>query len=258
MHGSLRFLASGCAVLLFSTAQQGLAFSLGVRAGAGLELLTLTGIKLIQTAENKQITTDEDIQRSPFHFGLDLVVTPVQMGALGVSALVGFRSTSAKVDGPFNDERQFSYLPIGASVDYSLGALRFSGLGIYDLAMSPKLTVSSASTNTKAELEVKGLSRLRFGALAEYFILKNLSVYASGELVTGSFENSEGSFAVQDNEKNPLDVTVSAVKNKMSGFSIGGGVAYTYALSTPAEEPKIKKSSGKKKRKKSRARKKKK
>lgn len=40
----------GIAILaILLTSQEGRAFSLGVRAGAGMELLTMTGIKLIRT-----------------------------------------------------------------------------------------------------------------------------------------------------------------------------------------------------------------
>lgn len=243
----------GIAILaILLTSQEGRAFSLGVRAGAGMELLTMTGIKLIRTDENKQITSDDEIQRTPIQFGLDLVVTPVQFGAIGVSAIVGFRGTSAKVEGPFNDEREFNYLPVGASVDYTLGSLKFSGYTLYDLALGPKLTVSSASTNTSAALDVKGLSRLRFGALGEFFILKNLSVFAGADLVSGSFENGPGQINVQDDAGGLLDVTVSPVQNKVSGFSFGAGVAYTYALSASgsSEVSKEVKKPGKKSRKK--------
>lgn len=226
-----RITLGSAAALIFLASPDAQAFSLGVRAGAGLEILTMTGIKLTRTDENKQITTDEDIQRTPLHFGADLVVTPVQFGNLGISGLVGFRSTSAKVEGPFNDERQFNYLPVGASVDYSMGPLRLSGSVLYDLAMSPKLSVSSGSTGTSAELEVKNMSRLRFGALGEFFFLKNLSVFAGGDFVTGGFENGPGQISVNDDAGGLLEVAVSGVQNKISGFSFAAGIAYTYSLS---------------------------
>lgn len=170
-------------VLTLAFSEQGRAFSVGVRAGAGSELLTMSGIKLTKKDDGQQITADGDVERVPIQFGADLVVTPVKFGSLGISAIVGFRGTSANVEGSFSDERQFNYLPIGLSVDYTIGSLRLSGLGLFDLGLSPKFVVSSPETNTKAELEVKNLSRLRFGVVGEFFILKNLSVFGDRKSV---------------------------------------------------------------------------
>lgn len=241
MRSFYRFSLCIAATLMLSISERGQAFSLGVRAGAGMELFKVSAIKLFRNDENTQITADDEfIDRAPIHFGADLVITPLNFGNLGISVLLGFRGTSAKVDGQFNDERQFSYLPIGASVDYSMGSLRFSGYTLYDLSLGPKFIVSSGSTGTSANLEVKGLSRLRFGATGEFFILKNLSIFAGGDLVTGSFENGPGQISVKDEAGGLLDVTVSASQNKISGFSFGGGVAYTYALSESKDSTRTK------------------
>lgn len=224
-----RITLGSAAALIFSASPEAQAFSLGVRAGGGLEVLTLTGIKFFRADGDDQIKTDDDIQRTPLHFGADLVVTPVNFGNLGVSGLIGFRSTTAKVKGQFNDERLFNYLPVGASVDYTLGSFRLSASTLYDLAMSPKLIISSDETSTSADLEVKGLSRLRFGAVGEYFLLKNLSFFAGGDFVTGSFDNGVGQIAIKDGEK-VVELAVSSAKNKISGFSFAAGIAYTYSL----------------------------
>lgn len=237
MHG-FRIIALGISFAsMLAVSQQGRAFSLGVRAGAGMEMLTMSGVKLTQKSDGQQITGNEDIERSPIQFGAELVVTPVQFGNLGLSALVGFRGTSASVEGSFSDDRQFNFLPIGLSLDYNLGSLRLSGLGSFDLGLSPKFSVSSADTNTTADLEVANLSRLRFGFVGEYFIFKGLSVFAGGELITGSYDSGPGELSVSVNDPNSetptvIDVAVAEAKNKIFGFGFGAGVAYTYSLSS--------------------------
>lgn len=217
---------------LFS--EQAAAFSLGIRPNAGMELLTLSGVQLKRDDDQTFATTNKDVSRNTIFFGGDLALTPLEFGKMSVSALVGFRTTSTKATGAFNDEISFSYIPVGASVDYALGKIRTSAYFTYDLGMSPKIKLSVDSTKSSLDAKISGLSRLRFGALGEFFVMPSLSVFAQGDLAMGGYKNEAGALILADSAGDPLPTTYQPNNNKLSGLTFGGGVSYY--IFTPASQ----------------------
>lgn len=230
LHLSLLVLALSFA--LFS--EPAAAFSLGIRPNAGMELLTLSGVQLTRDDDQSFVTTNNDVARNSIFFGGDIALTPIEFGKMSVSALVGFRTTSTKAKGPFNDEISFSYLPVGASLDYSLGKIRTSAYFTYDLGMSPKLKLSVDSTKSSIDAKISGLSRLRFGVLGEFFVIPSVSVFAQGDYTLGGFKNEAGSLILTAVEGDPLPVTYQPNDNKFKGLTFGEGVSY-YVF-TPASQ----------------------
>ncbi len=205
------------------------AFSLGIRPYAGLELATLPGTKLVD-AEDPTIkrSNEQDVKRNFVFYGGELAVTPVQMGALSVSALVGFRMmSSATTSGLVNDTLSMSYVPVGASVDFAISKLRLSGLFTYDLGLSPKFILSVQNPSNTLDLQMAKLSRLRFGALGEFFVMPALSVFGMFDYATGSFEIASGPLSIFSEQANEeIKVSVVGGKNKLSAMTFGGGIAY--------------------------------
>jgi len=205
------------------------AFSLGIRPYVGVELATLPGTKLVD-AEDPTLkrSNDLDVKRNFIFYGGELAVTPVQMGALSVSALVGFRMmSSATTSGLVNDTLKMSYVPVGASVDFAMSNLRFSGLFTYDLGLAPKFILSVQNPSNTLDLQMAKLSRLRFGALGEFFVMPALSVFGMFDYATGSFEIASGPLSIFSEQANEeIKVNVVGGQNKLSALTFGGGVAY--------------------------------
>ncbi len=229
---SLCLLALALSVSSFSSPAS--AFSLGIRPNAGMELLTLSGVQLKRDDDQTFATTNKDVSRNTIFFGGDLALTPLEFGKMSVSALVGFRTTSTKATGAFNDEISFSYIPVGASVDYALGKIRTSAYFTYDLGMLPKIKLSVDSTKSSLDAKISGLSRLRFGALGEFFVMPSLSVFAQGDLAMGGYKNEAGALILADSAGDPLPTTYQPNNNKLSGLTFGGGVSYY--IFTPASQ----------------------
>lgn len=229
---SLSLLALLFSVSLFSSPAS--AFSLGIRPNAGMELLTLPGVQLKRDDDQTFATKNGVIGRNFLFFGGDLSITPIEFGKMSVSALVGFRTTSTKATGAFNDEISFSYVPVGASFDYALGKIRTSAYFSYDLGMSPKLKLSVDATQSSLDAKISSLSRLRFGALGEFFVMPSLSVFAQGDFAMGGYKNEAGALILADLDGGGVPTTFQPNNNKLSGLTMGAGVSYY--LSTPASQ----------------------
>lgn len=220
-------------VLLMSgsaTPLQAWAFSLGIRPYAGSELVTIPSTVLVDPTNPEKVLSNPDkktVSRALIFFGGDLAVTPVEMGPLSVSALLGFRTMSASTNGDVKDTLGFSYLPVGLSVDFALKKLRASGYFSYDLGLGAKFSLAVAKPANELDLKMQKLSRLRFGAFAEFFVLNSLSVFGMGDYATGSFETTGGPLTIFDGNSNEeVPVNVVGGPNKMSALTFGGGVAY--------------------------------
>jgi hypothetical protein len=214
---------------------QASAFSLGIRPYGGSELLTIPSTVLVDPADPSKVLSNPDkktVSRALIFFGGDLAVTPLEMGPLSVSALLGFRTMSASTDGAVKDTLSFSYLPVGLSVDFALKKLRASGYFSYDLGLGAKFALAVAQPANELDLKMQKLSRLRFGAFAEFFILNSLSVFGMGDYATGSFETTGGPLTILDGEE--VAVNVVGGQNKLSALTFGGGIAYY--LPVPASQ----------------------
>jgi hypothetical protein len=168
---------------------------------------------------------------------------------MSVSALLGLRMASSKATGDFNDELSFMYIPIGASFDYMLGSMRFSGYATFDLGMSPKLKITVPSTGDSLEPKLSSLSRIRFGAFGEYFIIPALSVFAQGDYGMGGYKSDAGQKEIRlgGGENGETVALLAANENKLKGLTFGGGVAYYFpAPKSGASSPGSKVAPGKK------------
>jgi hypothetical protein len=205
------------------------AFSLGIRAGGGMEMNTVSAWRLF-TVEGEPLNKGGETSRNFISFGADLVVTPVTFGSMSVSALLGARLTSSKATGDFNDELSLMYLPIGASFDYLLGRLRMSGYATFDLGLSAKLKISVPATGDSLEPKLASLSRIRFGALGEFFIIPALSVYGQADYGMGGYKNDTGGKEFRVNLPSSPDTPAQLATNdnKLKGLTFGGGVAYYF------------------------------
>jgi len=226
------------------------AFSLGIRPNAGLEMITVNSLKLVDADGRAYVPADE-VARSFLFFGADVVFTPIKFNNnMSVSALLGLRMASSKLTGAFVDELSFMYIPIGASFDYMLGSLRFSAYSTFDLGLSPKLKITVPATSASLEPKLASLSRIRFGAFGEYFIIPALSVFAQGDYGIGGYKSEKGEKEIDlgDTEQSKRIGFLSANDNKLKGLTFGGGVAYYFpppnrgAVSTgskaaPAKKP---------------------
>jgi hypothetical protein len=207
------------------------AFSLGLRPYLGSEIVTLPGTKLFD-ADGTQRTLDvKDVSKNFVYFGGEIAATPVELGALSVSLLAGFRmmsSTSApSATAPIGDALKLSYLPLGASVDFAISKIRSSGYFSYDLGVGPSFILNVASPANSANLQMSKLSRMRFGALAEFFVMPSLSVFGNFDFSTGSFQLGAQTLSfASDGSDNVLQLSTQAGVNKLSALSFGGGVAY--------------------------------
>lgn len=235
-HHRFILLIVGCASLACPVAY---GFSLGVRPFAGVEMLNLTGVKLIRLDDLTQVTADGNVKRNPMAFGLDLAVTPLEFGNLSISTSVGYRMTSTSTKGPdaYNDDISFSYIPIGLSFDFSVKSFRTSGFFSYDLGMSPKIKLSVDKTGSSLDVKVAGLSRMRFGGRGEFFITPSFSLFGQGDYAMGQYKTDTGPLDLADQEGNRLPAVLAPSESKLSGLTFGGGVAYY--IMPPASQQKV-------------------
>ncbi|MEY3902380.1 MAG: hypothetical protein RL189_1686, partial [Pseudomonadota bacterium] len=169
-------------LLMFGLAgpMQASAFSLGIRPYGGSELVTIPSTVLVDPGDANKVLSNPDkktVERALIFFGGELAVTPLEMGPLSVTALLGFRTMSTTTNGDVKDTLSFSYLPVGLSVDFALKKLRASGYFSYDLGLGAKFALSVAQPANALDLKAQKLSRLRFGAFAEFFVMNSLSVF---------------------------------------------------------------------------------
>ncbi|NBW83271.1 hypothetical protein EBR21_16095 [bacterium] len=168
------------------------------------------------------------VQRSFIFFGSELSAALFEKGSLSISALLGFRMTnSATTSGSVNDTLAMGYVPVGMSVDFALKKLRLSGFFAYDLGISQKFVLTVAQPSNTLDLKMSGLSRMRFGGLGEFFILKSLSAFGMADYSMGSYTIAGGPLTIFNSAANEeVAVKVVGSKSKLSAMTFGGGVAY--------------------------------
>lgn len=224
------FFSAMTAGVFLSIPQQAYSFSLGIRPAAGLDILTIPGVRISSLEDGSALTAEQQLARNFVYFGADVMVTPFEKGALSISALLGFRASSAKTAGAvMSDALSLSYIPIGASVDFALQKFRASVFAAYDLGMSPKLTLTESETKIETPVPLTGLSRLHFGAAGEFFVLPSLSLFAEGGFVTGSYTNADAPITLtlgSGADATKVESKVVGGTNKISGFTVGGGLSY--------------------------------
>jgi hypothetical protein len=206
------------------------AFSLGIRPYVGSEIITIPSTTLVDPADSSRTLSGEtkSVQRSLIFYGSELSAALFEKGSFSISALLGFRMTnSATTSGAVNDTLGMSYVPVGASVDFAIKKLRASGYFAYDLGIGPKFVLTVAQPSNTLDLKMTGLSRMRFGALGEFFFMKSLSAFGMADYSMGSYSISGGPLTIFNKETNE-EVAVSVVggKNKISALTFGGGIAY--------------------------------
>jgi hypothetical protein len=153
------------------------------------------------------------------------------MGALSVSALVGFRMMSATTPPTekalIGDALKLNYVPVGASVDYAISKIRASGFFTYDLGVGSSFLLNVANPANSANLQMSKLSRMRFGLFSEFFIMPALSLFGSFDLSTGSFLLTEQELSVASpGTDEVLKMKTIAGSNSLSATSFGAGIAY--------------------------------
>jgi hypothetical protein len=197
----------------------------------GSEIITIPSTTLVDPADTSRVLSgaSKSVQRSVIFFGSDFIAALFEKGAISVSALLGFRMTNCATTsgGSVNDTIGMSYLPIGMSIDLAMKKLRTSAYFSYDLGIGPKFVLTVAQPSNTLDLKMTGLSRMRFGALGEFFILKSLSAFGMADYSTGSYTFGGGPLTIFNKETNE-EVAVSVVggKNKISALTFGGGIAY--------------------------------
>ncbi|MFZ9518843.1 MAG: hypothetical protein ACO3A4_00030 [Silvanigrellaceae bacterium] len=216
--------------LAFGKTSTAVAFSLGIRPLGGLEIISIPSTKLLDPADPSKILSGDEkiVQRNLIFFGADVSAAVVEKGSLSLSAVLGFRMTnSAETKGTVNDTISMSYVPVGISVDFAMKKLRASGYFSYDLGIGPKFLLTAAQPSNSLDLKMSSLSRMRFGGLAEFFILKSLSVFGMGDYSMGSYAIAGGPLTIFNTVSNEdVPVKVADGTNKFKAVTFGGGVAY--------------------------------
>lgn len=209
------------------------AFSFGIRPFAGVELVTIPSSTLVdaETAGNK-LSDDKNIQRRLICYGGDILVTPLELKAFSLSTSVGFRATKSDLaSGAVQDTLKLNYVPIGLSADFAFQKLRLSGYANYDIGIGSSLNLSVPDPSNSVDIKLSKLSRVRFGALAEFFILNSLGLFASFDYAIGSYESGSGPLSLKDSGSDgSYNVMVASSQNKLTGMTIVGGLSYYFAV----------------------------
>lgn len=203
------------------------AFSLGLRPHAGMEILAIPVTQLSDPGDNNKLLTEGgSVHRYLLFYGGDLLITPVEIGSFSASLTAGYRMMTASTnDGVVKDNLSARYVPLGLSLDYAIKKFRASGYFSYDLGVGQKFVLQVSEPANSLDTKMSGLSRVRFGVAAEFFISKSLSIFSMADYSMGSYTISGGSLFIQDDAGTSSEVNVLGGKNKFAALNFGAGIA---------------------------------